>query len=181
MDDQPPPTDATQAVVLVDHDPAWPALFAELRDRVAATLGDLAVAIEHVGSTAVPGLVAKPIVDIDVVVPSTASIPVAIERLAAIGYVHRGDLGIPGREAFSPPPGTPPHHLYVCPWEAPAWRRHVAFRDHLRAHPEVARAYADLKRQAARRFRDDRAAYTDAKTAFVEEIVHRTTAANGAG
>src|SRR5262245_23285042 len=86
-------------VILVDYDPRWPDLCEQLRAAVAEVLGDLVVIVEHVGSTAVPGLAAKPIIDIDVVVPSLADIPEAIRRLAILGYVHRGDLGIPGREA----------------------------------------------------------------------------------
>src|SRR5271168_241502 len=105
----------TNPVIVVDYDLQWAEVFAELRSTLAAALGGLAVAIEHVGSTAVPGLPAKPIIDIDVVVPSPAKVPEAIARLATIGYVHQGDLGIAGREAFASPPNTPAHHLYVCP------------------------------------------------------------------
>ena len=162
-------------VVLVDADPAWRDTFARIRERVAGALGDLALAIEHVGSTAVPGLPAKPIVDVDIVVP-VGGVSAAIERLATLGYVHRGDLGIAGREAFVRPPGTPPHHLYVCARDAPECRRHLLFRDFLRAHPDAALAYADLKRDLARRFRDDRAAYGQAKSAFVEDVLRRAVA-----
>ncbi len=162
-------------VIVVDYDPAWPRLFEGLRDRVVAALGDLVVAVEHVGSTAVPGLPAKPIVDLDVVILTAAELPAAIERLATLGYVHRGDLGIPGREAFSRPLDTPPHHLYVCAWDSAELRRHLLFRDYLRTDPEDARAYGALKRQLAARFRDDREAYTEAKSAFVAEILRRAT------
>lgn len=160
-----------QPVVIVDYDPAWPEVFAALRDRVTAALGDLAVAVEHVGSTAVPGLAAKPIVDLDVVIPSAADLPAAIARLESLGYAHQGNLGIPGREAFTTPPGTPRHHLYVVTSDSAEYRRHIAFRDYLRAHPETARDYAALKRDAARRCRDDREAYTGAKDAFVATIL----------
>lgn len=161
-------------IVIVDYDPAWPVLFAALRDRATAALGALAVAVEHVGSTAVPGLAAKPIIDLDVVIPAAADLPAAVARLAAIGYRHQGDLGVPGRAAFAAPPGAPPHHLYVCAAGSAALRRHLAFRDALRARPEAARAYAELKRAAARRFRDDREGYTGAKDAFVATILQRT-------
>jgi GrpB-like predicted nucleotidyltransferase (UPF0157 family) len=159
--------------MVVEYDPRWPELFAKLRSQVGAALGGLAVSIEHVGSTAVPGMPAKPVIDMDVVIPSAADLPAMIERLATLGYVHQGDLGIPGREAFEPPPDTPPHHLYVCPLGGEEYRRHLLFRDHLRAHPDAARAYGDLKRDAARRFREDRESYTEAKSAFVAEILHR--------
>jgi GrpB-like predicted nucleotidyltransferase (UPF0157 family) len=128
------------AVIIVDYDPHWPDLFKELRAPVVAELGDLAVGVEHVGSTAVPGLAAKPIIDMDVVVPSVADIPEAIRRLAVLGYVHRGDLGIAGREAFTSPAGKPRHHLYVCSLGSEELRRHRSLRDYLLTHPDDARA-----------------------------------------
>ncbi len=162
-------------VLIVDYDPQWPDLFEELRAPVVAALGELAVSVEHVGSTAVPGLAAKPIIDMDVVVPSAADIPEAIRRLAILGYVHRGDLGIPGREAFTSPSEKPRHHLYVCALDSEELHRHRAFRDHLLTHPDDARAYADLKKSAARRFAEDRAAYNEAKTPFVEAVLQRAS------
>jgi len=87
-------------IVIVDYDPAWSGQFEILRRRIAKTLGDLVARIEHVGSTAVPGLAAKPIIDLDVLLASPDDMPAAVDRLASIGYVHQGDLGVPGREAF---------------------------------------------------------------------------------
>jgi GrpB-like predicted nucleotidyltransferase (UPF0157 family) len=110
---------------------------------------------------------------LDVVVPSLAEIPKAIVCLATLGYIHRGDLGIPGREAFVSPAGKPRHHLYVCSKESEELRRHRLFRDYLLTHPDDARFYGELKKAAALRFTDDRAAYTDAKTRFVEAILQR--------
>jgi GrpB-like predicted nucleotidyltransferase (UPF0157 family) len=162
-----------EPVVIEEYDPRWPHLFEELRAPVVAALGDLVVAVEHIGSTSVPGLAAKPIIDMDVVVPSVADIPDAISRLATLGYVHQGDLGIPGREAFASPAGKPRHHLYVCPLGGEELRRHCSFRDHLLTHPDDARSYADLKRAAALRFTDDRSAYTEAKSRFVESVLQR--------
>ena len=161
----------TDPVVIADYDPRWPAIFASLRDRLAAALGPLAVAIEHVGSTAVPGLAAKPIVDLDIVMASGEDLWAVIERLRLLGYDHQGDLGVPGREAFTSPPGGPPHHLYACPAGSPALARHLALRDRLRADPEAVAAYADLKRALAARFGRDRVGYTEAKTAFIEALL----------
>ncbi|MHB8947343.1 MAG: GrpB family protein, partial [Bacillota bacterium] len=134
---------------------------------------DLAVAIKQVGGTAVPGLAAKPIIDIDVVVGSAADVPAAIERLAAIGYVHEGEKGIPGREAFRWPAGEARHHLYVMTQGCPELRRHLVFRAYLRAHPDAVREYGELKRRLAERFRDDREAYTEGKTEFVDRVLKR--------
>jgi GrpB-like predicted nucleotidyltransferase (UPF0157 family) len=158
-------------VVIVDYDPSWPDTFEQLRDRVAATLGPLAVAIEHIGSTAVPGLAAKPIIDLDVVIADRADLPAVIERLRPLGYHHEGDLGVPGREAFTAPAGTPPHHLYVCAVGTPALDRHLAFRDALRADPAAAGAYGELKRTLTSRLSHDRVAYTEAKSAFVDRVL----------
>jgi GrpB-like predicted nucleotidyltransferase (UPF0157 family) len=153
-------------IVIVDYDPQWQAEFERIRERVARAIGEVAVSIEHVGSTAVPGLAAKPVIDL-VVVVRPGEVGVAIDRLAAIGYVHQGDLGVEGREAFGVPIGERRHHLYVCPENSGELRAQLAFRHRLRNEPELASAYADLKRQLAIRFRDDREAYTKAKTEFV--------------
>jgi GrpB-like predicted nucleotidyltransferase (UPF0157 family) len=160
-----------EPIVIVDYDPTWPVVFERLKARAQSVLGDLAVEIEHVGSTSIPGAAAKPIIDMDVVVASPADISMAVERLAMLGYVHQGDLGVAGREAFRSPPGFPPHHLYVCLLDGREYRRHLAFRDHLRAHPEKVRAYVAMKREAAAHFRCNRDGYTRAKTTFVEEML----------
>jgi GrpB-like predicted nucleotidyltransferase (UPF0157 family) len=159
-------------VIVVAYDPNWPDLFQFLRERIADALGDIAVAIEHVGSTAVPGLAAKPIIDIDVLLRSETALSAAIERLASLGYTHEGDLGIPEREAFLPPANDPPHHLYVCPPNSAEFRKHIVFRDYLRAHPDDARIYGDLKLALADEFRDNRSAYLAAKGQFVAELTN---------
>jgi GrpB-like predicted nucleotidyltransferase (UPF0157 family) len=164
-------------VIVLDYDPNWPRLFQSLRNRIADALGDMAAAIEHVGSTAVPGLAAKPIIDIDVLLAPETMLPAAIERLASLGYIHRGNLGVPEREAFfAPANDPPPHHLYVCPPSSAEFRRHVAFRDYLRAHPKDATMYADLKIALAERFREDRSTYNAAKGEFVAELISRAIA-----
>ncbi len=158
-------------IVIADYDPAWPELFERLAEPVRAAVAGLGARVEHVGSTSVPGLAAKPVIDIDVVVASAADVPEAIERLRALGYVYQGDKGIPGREAFLWPPGTPQHHLYVVVDGSPPHADHIRFRDHLRQHPGAAQEYAALKRDLAKRHGADRVAYTDAKTAFITEAL----------
>jgi GrpB-like predicted nucleotidyltransferase (UPF0157 family)/predicted kinase len=160
-----------EPVVVTDYDPAWPRRFEERAASIRAALGDLAVAVEHAGSTAVPGLAAKPVLDIDIVVGSAGDVRQAIERLRALGYEHEGDLGVPGREAFAWPPGTERHHVYVVVAGGRPHAEHVRFRDYLRAHPDVARDYAALKRTLAGRHRDDRDAYTEAKAAFIADVL----------
>ena len=144
----------------------WPVEFERLRTRAAGAVGDVTVAIEHVGSTAVPGLAAKPVIDM-VVVVEPHDLQIAVERLVAIGYLHQGNLGVEGREAFGVPEGESRHHLYVSPTDSEELRAQLAFRDRLRANRELAAKYEELKRELAVRFRDDREGYTDAKTDFV--------------
>jgi GrpB-like predicted nucleotidyltransferase (UPF0157 family) len=106
-----------------------------------------------------------------VVIPDRADLPAVIKRLRALGYHHEGDLGVPGREAFTTPAGAPSHHLYVCAMGTPALDRHLAFRDALRADPALAGAYGDLKRTLAARLGTDRAGYTEAKSASIERVL----------
>ncbi|HYW11313.1 MAG TPA: GrpB family protein [Longimicrobium sp.] len=167
--------DAVKSVAVVEYDPAWPAAFRALARRAAEAIGERVMAVEHVGSTSVPGLAAKPVVDLSVVVRGE-DVAHAIERLAPLGYVYRGEQGIPGRHAFRSPPREAKHHLYVCVPESPGLRDHLLFRDHLRAHPDAAAAYAALKRRLATEHRDDRDAYQQAKSAFIEAVTRRAEA-----
>jgi GrpB-like predicted nucleotidyltransferase (UPF0157 family) len=160
-------------VIVVDYDPAWPVQFRSLRGRIASVLRLMASAIEHVGSTSVAGLAAKPIIDIDVLLSSSSYLSAAIDRLATLGYVHQGDLGIKEREAFFSPLGAIPHHLYVCPPHCGEFRRHMAFRNYLRTHPTDAAEYGELKKSLALRLRDDREAYLAGKIEFVTTLTSR--------
>jgi GrpB-like predicted nucleotidyltransferase (UPF0157 family) len=151
-------------ITVVDYDPAWPHAFEAVRARVWSVVGDVAITVEHVGSTSVPGLAAKPIIDISVVVPTQAAVPLAIERLSTLGYRHLGNLGIEGREAFASPNMPPRHHLYLCPRDSLALKNHLHVREHLRAHSEAAKEYGALKRQLAARFPEDIDGYTEGKS-----------------
>ncbi|WP_350356213.1 GrpB family protein [Cohnella hashimotonis] len=113
---------------VVEYDPGWIRTFEELREFVLPVLNDLIITIEHVGSTSVPGIAAKPIVDMDVVVSTQEDVHTAIQRLATLGYVHEGDLGANGREAFIPPDDVVWHHLYVCTVDNVEYKRHILFR-----------------------------------------------------
>lgn len=162
-------------IEVADYDPAWPGQFEDYHALFSRVLGPLAVAVEHVGSTSVPGLPAKPILDIDVVIESRADLPAVETALATLGYEHMGDLGIPGREAYSgkgvPRDGSerlwPPHNLYVCARDNLELKWHLAFRDYLRTHPEAAAAYAEHKRELAAAHPHDIDAYVDGKEFFI--------------
>jgi GrpB-like predicted nucleotidyltransferase (UPF0157 family) len=132
-------------LVITEYDPQWPILFEKLRVKFSELLGDMVSAIEHVGSTSVPGLAARPIIDLDVLLASAAYLPETIRRLATLGYEHQGDLGIAGREAFRTPPNLFAHHLYVCFPNYEEFGRHLLLRNYLRSHPAEVSAYSRLK------------------------------------
>ena len=164
----------TRAIAVVAYDPAWVGVFERVRAKVWQVLHDVARTVEHVGSTSVPGLWAKPVVDVDVIVPDENAVALAITRLATIGYTHRDDVGLEGREAFEAPrdgPALPPHHLYVYLQGSVALRNHFVVRDHLRAHPASVHAYGALKRDLARAHPHDMDAYVAGKTDFVLAIL----------
>jgi GrpB-like predicted nucleotidyltransferase (UPF0157 family) len=160
-----------KTIVVVDYDSTWPETFGQIQSRIWTVVGGLATTVEHVGSTSVPGLAAKPIIDITVVVPAERDVPVAIERLSTLGYVHLGNLGIAGREAFRRPETQPLHHLYLCPSDSLALANHLAVRNYLRTHGEIAQEYGNLKKQLARRFPDDIDEYMEGKTDAILEIL----------
>ncbi|MGZ8378655.1 MAG: GrpB family protein [Gemmatirosa sp.] len=165
---------ASGRVVLVPHDPRWADAFAREASRMRAAFGGLPAEIAHVGSTAGPGIAAKPILDVMIGrPPDDAAVAPYVAALEAIGYTHRGPYGIPGRNYFvcDDTAGRRTHHVHMVALDGPFWRRHLAFRDHLRAHPERAAAYDALKRALAERHSDERGEYTDGKTAFIRATV----------
>ena len=163
--------ESSDPVLIRDYDPSWPHAFANLASRVRTALGSLIVSVEHVGSTAVPGLAAKPIIDLDVVLASPGELAEAIHRLSDMGYSHEGDLGITGRHAFRCPPGEALHHLYVLAAGADELRRHLAFRDALRESEVLRCRYSALKRCLAKKFKGDRGSYTRAKSVFIASVI----------
>jgi GrpB-like predicted nucleotidyltransferase (UPF0157 family)/chloramphenicol 3-O-phosphotransferase len=166
----------TTPVIVCDYDEAWPKLFREIAAPVQTVLSDIVVAVEHVGSTAVPGVAAKPVIDVDVVLHSAEEVPMAIERLRELGYLYQGDKGIAGREAFLRPPQSPVHHLYVVVAGSKPLADHIEFRDYLRSNPQAAREYGELKRALADEHRNDRHRYTDAKERFISQTLARQRA-----
>jgi GrpB-like predicted nucleotidyltransferase (UPF0157 family) len=164
-------TSTRSPVIIADYDEEWPTLFEQIAQPVRDAVADLGALVEHVGSTSVPGLAAKPIIDIDVVVRSADDVPTAIDRLRALGYVYQGDKGIRGREAFMWPRGARPHHLYVVVEGSQPYADHIDFRNYLREHPEVAGEYAALKTGLAEQHGNDRLGYTDAKTDFITGVL----------
>jgi GrpB-like predicted nucleotidyltransferase (UPF0157 family) len=166
------------SITISAYDPAWPACFRAEAERIEAALGFAAVRVDHVGSTAVPGLAAKPVIDIQVSVRVMHPLEPHLRPLVALGYTHvphPDDAIYP----FLHRPETWPHshHIHLCESGGSEERRHLAFRDYLREHPEEAAAYADMKRRLAARFSassfESRNAYADAKSAFIAPLIRR--------
>ncbi len=165
------------AVRIAEHDPAWPAQAgAELR-RISEALGEMAVRPEHIGSTAVPGLAAKPILDLQLSVAAIEPRPPYVAALEQLGYLFVPAPESPGRHFFARPPQRPrTHHLHVCEAGGEDELRHVAVRDFLRAHPDEAARYAALKREVAARHPQDRLAYIEGKDEYVSALEGRALA-----
>lgn len=173
---------AAKPVIIEDYNHNWPSMFDELAWILKQHLGNLIMDIEHVGSTSVPGLAAKPIIDLDIVIRSWSLLPEIIDKLSELGYYHEGNLGIENREAFGRKDDKvpynqdnqpkPEHHLYVCNQESDAFIKHTLFRDILRQHPHLVDEYAELKKKLAIIYRDNRQAYTEGKTQFVNKVMN---------
>lgn len=163
-------------VRVVECDRRWPSLYEEERALILGALKGLILDIEHVGSTAVPGLGAKPIIDIMVGLSDFAVGEKCVRPLEALGYEFRGEAGIPGRLFFRK--GAPrTHHLHMVDRESAGCKSNILFRDFLRAHPDEAGQYYELKKRLAARFGSDREAYTEGKTPFIESVLAKARAA----
>lgn len=155
---------------VVPYDSRWPALYAAEARRLHEALGDVVSDIHHIGSTAVPGLSAKPIIDILLEVSSLAELDECSPILASFGYEAKGEHGIPGRRYFrrDDEHGERTHQVHSFEASSGQADRHLAFRDYLIFHPQVAQAYAELKQGLAHRFPSDIYGYMDGKNAFVK-------------
>jgi len=162
----------TNKVIVLPYDRAWKAAFEAIKAEIEQAIGDLILGIEHVGSTAVEGMSAKPCIDIDAVIREDSVFDAVADRLSAIGYLHEGDLGIRDREAFryENKPHLMAHHLYVCPQSSEELHRHITFRDFLKSHPEAVKTYSRVKETAAKLYPDDIAKYIEYKSPCIEKL-----------
>jgi GrpB-like predicted nucleotidyltransferase (UPF0157 family) len=164
----------SRAFFVGDYDPAWPVMFEQEAARIRDALGPVAVRIEHVGSTAVPGLAAKPVIDIQVSVERMVPRERFVVPLETLGYEFVADPTDTEHEYFKKDVGgVRTHHIHVCPMGSEWERRHLAFRDHLRTHPEDSARYGQLKRRLAEQHPNDVMAYVEAKSPFVSEVEAR--------
>ena len=162
----------TRKVIVLPYDEAWKTAFEAIKAEIESALGELILGIEHVGSTSVEGMSAKPCIDLDVIIKDDSMLDAVIERLAGIGYIHEGDLGIKGREAFkyTDKPHLMTHHLYVCTESSDELRRHIVFRDFLRNNPDAAKRYSAVKEMAAKLYPNDIDKYIEYKSPCIQEL-----------
>ena len=160
-----------RVIEVVPYDPAWPARFEAEAAAIRTALGDTLVGIEHIGSTSVPGLAAKPIIDMIPLVRDVTELDRKIGAMAAIGYTPRGEYGLPGRRYFRKGSAyARVIHAHAYQIDDPEAERHLAFRDYLRTHPEAVVAYDALKRKLAQRHPHDIVAYMDGKDGLIKQL-----------
>lgn len=162
----------TENIIVLTYDKNWANEFQKIKKELMEVLNSEIVAIEHVGSTSVEGLSAKPIIDIDIVIDSYDNFKTVVDRLRQIGYKHEGDLGIKDREAFEyiGKEHLMVHHIYVCPKNSQELKRHIIFRDYLRQNPKAVKKYSKVKEQGARLFPNDRIKYMEYKNSCIKEL-----------
>lgn len=159
-------------VIVVPYNEQWKTDFEIIKQHLFPAVKDLIISIEHIGSTSVEGLSAKPIIDIDIVIKDYSVFDTVVEKLATLGYIHEGNLGIKDREAFDYKGDVdlPKHHLYVCPEFSLELHRHISFRDYLRNNPEAVLKYSKVKEDGAKLFPDSIDDYINYKSPCIEEI-----------
>jgi len=161
-------------LVVVPYDPYWKTEFERIRDYLMEQIGDLVLEIKHVGSTSIPGLCAKPIIDIVAVMNSYDVFPAIIARLEKVGFKHKGDQGIKEREVFNRliPDDFMDYHFYVCPKDSEESRRQTIFRKALLNNKNLADEYGKLKMRLIDEVNGDRVLYTDLKTEFILNVIN---------
>jgi GrpB-like predicted nucleotidyltransferase (UPF0157 family) len=162
----------TRKVIVVPHDLSWQRAFLDESQHLASALGDNMVNIYHIGSTSIPTIYAKPIIDILIAVKDLAKVDDLIISIEALGYIGMGEFGITGRRFFKKDnsEGIRTHHIHTFETGSPQIDRHLAFRDYLISHPETALEYSELKQQLAQKYPTDIESYMDGKAEFIGEI-----------
>ena len=158
-------------IKVVSYNPDWPRQYQVEADRITGSLGENVLAVHHIGSTAIPGMDAKPTIDILLVVEAHAVLDASQQAMKALGYIPKGENGIPGRRYFVRLAGQVHRfHLHVFEEGHQEVERHLLFRDYLRSHPKDAQAYGRLKLKLAEQFPYDPEGYTEAKTDFIRKV-----------
>ncbi len=161
-------------VKLSKYDPEWKTLFEEESNKLLTVASDYLEDVQHIGSTAIPGIVSKPIIDILAAINSLSNISKIIKPLEQLDYIHRGEQGIPNRHLFvKGGEDYRTHHLHVVEKEHSEWPKHILFRDYLRSHPLEAQEYSKLKQDLLKKYEFDREQYTDSKSDFIKKILEK--------
>ncbi|SDL84320.1 GrpB family protein [Sediminibacillus halophilus] len=163
-------------VEVVPYNDQWPKLFLKEAAAIKEIFGDELIDVHHIGSTSVPGLAAKPIIDIMPVVRKIENVDKYNQQIAAIGYEGKGEFGIPGRRYFRKGGENRSHHVHIFQQRDKGVNRHLAFRDFLREHPNIARKYGAKKQELAAQFPSDIEAYRNGKDQLVQEIEQKALA-----
>ncbi len=166
-------------IVIVEYDPQWPILFEQEKKAICAVIGHFVKGIEHMGSTAVPGLPAKPLIDICIGLQNIDDAMQCIEPLKSLGYeyVSEYEKVLPNRRYFRKGQiGKRTHHLHMWQINSLGWKRHINFRNILRKDRQLAYDYFALKAKLAKKYVDNRPAYSDAKSEFIESVLRRAEA-----
>jgi GrpB-like predicted nucleotidyltransferase (UPF0157 family) len=157
-------------IIVVAYNANWANQYEQEKHQILLALGDAVKNIQHIGSTSIPGLAAKPIIDMLLGLKQIPPLPMQVSSLEAIGYSYHGEFGIPGRHYFRK--GMPrTHQIHAVLIDSEFWERHILFRDFLRNHPEAAQRYETLKRKLAQEFKRDRTSYTNSKTPLIEQLL----------
>lgn len=157
-------------IIVVDYQPNWSTQYEQERIHILNAIGNTIVDIQHIGSTAVPKLAAKPVIDILLGLKQVPPTPTQVSSLEALGYLYCGELGIPGRHYFRR--GMPrTHQIHAVQVGSEFWKTHILFRDFLKTHPEAAQQYEALKRKLAVQFRYDRDRYTESKAPLIQQLL----------
>lgn len=171
---------ATKEVVVVGYDPQWKIEFEKIKTMICGYIGEYLQTVEHVGSTSVEGLAAKPIIDVDAVLKDKEDLPKVIEQLQKYGYEYQGDLGLPGREVFfrkrdynEQEKNVMKYHFYLCTKDAKPYLEHIAFRNYLRNNPKERDKYQQLKQELSKRYQFDVDSYCESKTEFVHAALKK--------
>lgn len=169
-------------IVVEDYNPKWAEVFEKLKEVYLTKIGTVNVDIQHIGSTSIPGLAAKPIIDIDIIVENKEDINIVIQKLENLGYIHVGDLGIKGRQAFKRKSDEVPykagvnfwddHHLYVCIKGCVSVENHLRLKDYLMKNPDAVIEYGELKKNLASKYKNDIDSYIEKKTDFIVRILN---------
>jgi GrpB-like predicted nucleotidyltransferase (UPF0157 family) len=161
-------------VQLTPYSPEWTEAYQAEKECIAASLGSSILDIQHVGSTAIPGCWAKPIIDVAIIIENIGKVDACILPLQQIGYDYKGENGIPDRHYFVKRIGGDIHtfHIHMCTPDNQNLQNQIIFRDYLLTHPDKVQAYSQLKLELAERFPTDREGYTESKSSFIENVIN---------